>query len=475
VGEVEPVLLETKDDDALADLLMAAGIAKRVKFDHTRGTGRGQPGKWLIWNGVRWQPDDVERIYFVMREYTDKLWRATADGKAGEDDRKRIQPLYNQAKKHSVMESLRSRPEIGTTSDQFDRLPYLMGFENGVVDLRDGSFESNPSPDLNISKSTGYMWDPEAEAPIFEAFMYDIMGNDVEMVSYLMTLLGYSMFGMQTEQKFWLWVGRGQNGKGVLARTMLKALGDYAISPDAALYMKTRFGAARADAARPELIALLARRFTYMSEPPGGHFNEEMLKAHTGDDPILARGLYSSPVQFPPTHKIIFLTNAPPSTDDVGVSMRRRARVIKFEQDYTQNPDLMLEEKLKAELPGILQRLVKFAGVWWNAGNPQLDEPEKVTVWSEEYIEQNDPLSSFIEDMCVESIRATSSSTLLWDAYRDWEARSGDDGSDPMSRKRFGTLLGARYKRDRQSAGVVYEGIRVKSAAELATKGSDGD
>jgi phage/plasmid-associated DNA primase len=53
-----------------------------------------------------------------------------------------------------------------------------------------------------------------------------------------------------------------------------------------------------------------------------------MLKAHSGSDFIEARTLHSKTFKtFQPTHKIVFLTNNPPRTEDVGPSMQRRVRM----------------------------------------------------------------------------------------------------------------------------------------------------
>jgi putative DNA primase/helicase len=268
-----------------------------------------------------------------------------------------------------------------------------------------------------------------------------------------------------------MWVGRGANGKGALARTLHYVFGDYADAPSDALYMRTKMGGARSDAARPDLLRLMARRFTYMSEPHGGQFNEELLKAHTGEDMILARNLYGRAEQmasFPPTHKIVFLTNNPPKTDDVGISMSRRVRLVMFEQDYSQRMDKTLEERLKAEKQGILAIAVREALAYISEGMP---EPQKVTDWSTEYIEENDPLGPFIVERCSTMAKDSSTGSALYAAFEDWTARR-DDAPD-MSQTGFGLALKKRFKAKRAARGVVYSGVRPLSAVELADRGDD--
>lgn len=452
----------SKADDHLSGLLVEPapiGIGDIVRYDHLRG-------RWLTWNGVRWRPDTTKKVHDIVREKAGEWMGSDAlDG----DQRKAIMPLFDVPKKENVLRSLSSRRQVAMSGNEWDTDGYLVGFDNGILDLREGQFYSEPDPNLMVSKTVGVAWDSQAECPLFEAFLDQIMGGDQGLVAYLKRLIGYSLIGTSSEQKFWMWVGRGSNGKGVLARTLREVFGDYAETPSDTMYMKTRLGAARSDAARPDLLRLQSVRFTYMSEPPGGQFNEEMLKSHTGEDAILARNLYAKAeqfAQFTPTHKIVFLTNDPPKTDDVGVSMRRRVRVIRFEQDYSQDPDRTLEDRLKAEKAGILNLAIREALTWVSEGLP---EPASVTQWSADYIEENDPLAAFIAERCEVARQVQGSSSALWASYEDWITQRG---AEAMSRTGFGLALGRRFHGKHTKTGAVYVGIRAKSAVELADAGA---
>ena len=457
----------SRHDDHLADWLAQpepAGIGDVVRFDHAKQ-------QWHIWDGFRWAPDKTTLIIDMIRAKGMQYIEEAHDG----DDRKAFLTLLDISKKQGVLKSLAARRGIAMAGDEWDPDPTLIAFTNGVLDMKTGEFNTAPSPDLLLSRSTRQPYDPAASAPWFARFLQEVMGDDVGLTNYLAHVLGYSLFGWQREQKFWMWVGQGQNGKGTLAKVMTHALGDYADSPSAELYMKTRFGAARSDAARPDLLRLQGVRFTWMSEPQGGRFAEETLKAHTGDDPIQGRDLYGKAASFTtfrPSHTIIFLTNDPPRTEDVGASMQRRAKVIKFEQDFRgTRDDKGLEDKLKLEAPGILNLLTSLAMERVNGGlYVTIPEPEQVTTWSSEYIEENDPLSAFIQDACVVSPGVSSSAALLWGAYQDWCARTN---TDEMSRTGLGLALGRRFQRRKTSQTYVYLRIRPKSAMETAESGDD--
>lgn len=465
-----------KSDDSLASVLeqpAPLGIGDIVRFNHTLG-------QWLIWNGVRWRPDRTLGILDLVRKRALE-WLDATDERGNQimrgEDIKQLIPLFDMNKKAGVLKSLSARENIAMSGDEWDRDPYLVGFDNGIMNLEDGTWHPEPDPTWLVSKSVGVDFDIDASFSKnkgFDWFVDDIMGSDPEMVAYIKRLMGYSLLGLQSEQKFWMWVGRGSNGKGVLAKAISAALGDYADTPSDTLYMRTRAGAAPSSAARPDLMRLQALRFTYMSEPPGGQFNEEMIKSHTGEDSVLARDLYgksTAMAKFTPTHKIVFLTNDPPRTDDVGVSMRRRVRVVHFDKDYSIKPDITLEERLRRpkERQAILNLMITEALAWIAEGLP---EPQKVTDWSDEYISENDPMAAFIEDECVVGRGERGNSTLLFHAYIDWAARNN---VEPKGHTGFANDIGRRFRRERIRTGTIFHGIRVKSAMEKAEGGEDDD
>jgi putative DNA primase/helicase len=458
----QPRELSKRDDD-LADLLLKTEVKGRrlkladaIRFDHSKQ-------QWHVWDSKRWAPDKTNLVYDMVHDQASKLLSAASGPEA-----KAIGSLLDRAKKDSVLKTLASRRGIAMVGDEWDPDPTLMAFSNGVLNLATGEFDTSPSPELLLSRSTRQKYDPDAKAPRFEQFLIEVMGGDPGLVVYLATVLGYAMFGWQREQKFWMWVGGGQNGKGTLAKAVTHAFGDYADTPSAELYMKTRFGAARSDAARPDLLRLQGVRFVWMSEPHGGQLNDEMLKAHTGDDPIQARDLYgkaSSITTFRPTHKINFLTNDPPRTEDVGLSMRRRVRIIKFREDFTgAKEDKVLEEALKKETPGILALLTRFAKMWYENG---LIEPPEVTEWSAEYMEDNDPLAAFVSEACIvgKKNEVFCSASIMWIAYQDWCARRDVEQGTQTG---FGLAMQRRFERRKKTAGIVYLGVRAKNAGDLA-------
>lgn len=453
----DPVL--SKHDDDLAVFMLNQGMREQVRYDHARST-------WHYWDKHRWRRDQTEAVFDKLFRLTVKFVKVITGEK-----QKILFSLFDRGKKESVLKAMRSMEPIAMSGEEWDTDPYLLGCKNGILDLRTLEFHTEPHPEWLVTRSTNVNWNPEAgEATKFNAFVHEIMGEDPELVYYLLCTLGYSLFGFQREQKFWMWAGGGNNGKGTLAKVVSYVLGQYADTPSAELYMKSKHGAISASAPRAELVKLQGIRFAWMSEPQGGAFNDELVKAHTGDDPIQARPLYSNDfITFRPSHTIVFLVNELPRTEDVGVSMKRRARVIRFEQDFSAVMDMQLEEKLREEGEQILLLLAHFAAYWFKHG---LKEPKKVTDWASEYIEENDPLARFLGERCIVGRNLSTVGVLLYDSYVDWCHANNEE---PKSNRGFGIQASKQFKNVKTRTGVVYQGVGLKSAMTLALEEAPDD
>lgn len=451
-----------KEDERFADLLdrpYPHGLLNVIRYDHARK-------RWHYWDKVRWRPDQTKQVHELLRRRL-AVWMTAATTAA---EIKALSLLLDHRKKESVLATLSSRPGFAMRGDEWDPYPHIIGCRNGLVNLETGEFLADEHPELLVTKVTKASWKADATAPRFERFLDEITAGDQAKARYLLRVLGYAMFGHQAEQKFWIFTGGGNNGKGVLTKVAAYVLGDYAASPPNTLYMRTRFGDPPAAGPRSDLLELQGLRLTPMSEPSGGQFADELLKAHSGDDPIRARNLHSSLwIEFRPTHTIIFSTNNPPKVEDVGKSMQRRVRVVPFTEDFSVGGrmDLKLEDKLRAEADGIFRMLVQAAVAWSAFG---LEEPQSVTDASIAYIEDNDPLSEFVYDRCTVEIGSSVAAKALYDEYIAWAA---GDVDLHLTLAAFGIAMGKRFRKHKKMTGWFYDGLRLKSAMEWARETSD--
>jgi putative DNA primase/helicase len=429
---------------------------------------------------VRDVPKMVDRIARTMTE-------AAALSSGSDKDVLALVKVYRRlrdaARIKSALEALSWRDDYKTDGSIFDTDPYLIGVRNGVLDLRTLTLHrpddhESSVREMYVSQSVAVAW-PTGDlsaalksAQPFLDFLLDVLGGDEDLTYYVLRLLGYCLLGTAPEEKFWLAVGEGRNGKGTLLKFMHWLMGDYAVYLGPSLYIRGRWGDPGEDRPRPELGNLWGKRYGVTSEPVKGEFNEQVLKAHTGRDRIKFRRMRDDTLwDFEATHKLFFLTQEEPAVEDVGPSMRARARVIRFEQNYETNgrKDPALQKKLEAIGQAVFVLLAGEARAYLREG---LAENPKVQAWSEAYIAQNDPYSQFAAERCETGSGLAATAALVYAAWQDWCAMND---REPGSQVKFGTAFAKRYKRGRTGTGWHYLGLRLLDSTELAETDQEED
>jgi putative DNA primase/helicase len=427
---------------------------------------------WHIWNGLRWQPDRSRLIYELMRQLVDRWWHAAVDDvtpdstgnpeermcalmtdagwfKTGRGDfRKNVLPVFDTAKKESILKSLSARIGIAMDGDEWDPNPWQLGCPNSIIDLRDGSFTSGGEPDDLMTLSTGIEYDPAAPTPaVFLQNLAEITAHadgtpDPETASHMLMLLGYSLYGDKTEEVFAQWTGTGRNGKGKLKDILLHVVGDYGKSLLPGFYTKSKWGPDKASAARPDLLTIVGKRIAFESEPEGGDLNIELIKKHSGRDVEGARDLYAKMGeyhQFVPSHLTVLLTNNVLRVDKVDPALEDRLLVYpfdrRFEKDGIPPADPGRLDEMKAEATGILALLVQQCAAWYRSTHPEIGQvvlvlkgtmTERMKAATGKYLAANDPLRAAIEAYFVRESSAWESLAGLYSTYQEWHAAEDD-------------------------------------------------
>ena len=166
-----------------------------------------------------------------MAKETARSIFAEALAASDDDDRARALAKHaastaSQARRGCDDRGRSSEPGIPARPQVFDGDPWLLNCQNGLLDLRTAKLQPHNSKAL-VTKITGAPYDPEATCPRWLAFLERIFNNDQEMIAFIQQAMEISLTGNVGEQcLFDLW-GDGNNGKSVLAGTLLAVMGDY--------------------------------------------------------------------------------------------------------------------------------------------------------------------------------------------------------------------------------------------------------
>ncbi len=419
--------------------------------------------KWLLWNSSRWLMDEDGRIMRGAKNTATSIYTEARDASEAGDDAM-ADKLASHARKTQCLNRLKAMLELAKTergipvrTSELDQDNYLLGVTNGVINLRTGALRE-PCQEDYITKQAHVAYDPEAQAPLFIAFLQRIMGGNQALVDFIQRAIGYSLTGDTGEQCLFLLHGSGSNGKSTLLNALKELLGDYAMQcPAETLMVKQGGGGASNDIAR-----LRGARFVATSETENGRrFAEAMIKQLTGGDVIAARFLFAEYFEFTPNFKIWLAANHKPVIRGDDYAIWRRIKLIPFAVTIQpEEVDGSLPDKLRGEYPGILAWAVQGCMEWQTHG---LNPPLEVIAATNEYKSEMDLIGRWIEECCITAPQASAQASALHGSYKSWVE---GNGGHPLNSTMFGLKLGDRGFSKVKSGTVVYHGIGLLDSSD---------
>jgi putative DNA primase/helicase len=415
--------------------------------------------RWFVWNGAVWAEDRVgaatARAKAVARENTmSQLAR-------GEKEWKKGLALEGASKIRGALELAAVDEAVAVRADVFDRFRDVLAVPNGTIDLRTGALLS-PDPTLMLTQMAPTVYDPDAKALVFDAFIESTMMGRPELIEFMQRWLGYCITGQTREQSLVVAVGEGANGKG----TLFDKVGD-TIGPLSAEAPQGLLIAKRNDTHPAELMTVRGRRFVTASEvPDGSTFDEARLKWLTGQDTITARGMRQDFVSWAPTHKLTVYLNNKPKVRDTSEGFWRRMMIVPFDGLFgpgREGHDPLLRDKLALEHEGILAWLVRGAVTWYDSG---LTRPDAVTRCTSEYREEEDRFGAWLKEYFMDSTAGDEQqASSMFKSYSGWCDRNSER---PISLRAFGaSLTRSGFSKTRKRDGTHYRRPSV-AVAEVA-------
>jgi len=412
--------------------------------------------QWYFWDGRRWVPDVIGEVERRAVEVVRDIYAEASRAK----DATRRHELARHAIKSEAKERIKAMIEMAhhlmpIKPSDFDANPWLLNVTNGTIDLRTGELRPHCRKDY-ITRIIPIEYDPNAKAPRWGEFLYEIMDGNEELISFLQRTVGYSLTGDVSEQVLFMCYGIGANGKTVFLRTLLALFGPYGKQVEPRLLLKS----AREE--HPTAIADLfgVRLAVAVEIGEGERFNEPILKWLTGGEIIKARFMRQDYFAFEPTHKFWIATNHKPTIRGTDLAIWRRIRLIPFNVVIPEEKrDPRLAEKLRTELKGILAWAVRGCLEWQKKG---LAEPDEVKLATQRYREEQDVLAAFLSECCILHPRAEVPARDLYEAYVKWCVENGERVE---SQRQFGMRLTERgFERYRGTGGTYrWRGIGLKS------------
>lgn len=303
---------------------------------------------------------------------------------------------------------------------------FLLPGRDGIMNLLTG--EVLPATPLLFTRvAVDFTPDPNAPEPVFffECLRQWLPGEDGEEKKRALQEMGGIMLAADTSaQQHTMFVGPTRSGKGTLIRVLTEMVGvgnvasattnslcegDFGLAP---LLGKTML-------AIPDLRIDSRTKIANL---------QQNLLSIMGEDRMGINVKHKDHVQALLRVKMVIAANELPSFSDTSGALAERLVIIMMTETFKGNPDPKLFEKLRAELPGILN--------WFREGllrvlgreRARVLVPESAREARREMVDRATPIPQFVEACCELDPSFEVSKKELYDAFRAFfKERSGEE------------------------------------------------
>ncbi|MGP5505896.1 DNA primase family protein [Corynebacterium flavescens] len=472
VAPVEVVDLDLGPYPAPSDPMKCARRLIRDLFTIGISGGETRPvichwrGDWYLWCSSHWKRHSVEYV-------RGRLWRHL-DGQAYEKDGDLLDWSPTRAKIADVLEALQFSVAL---DDDVDAPSWIGGSEarpaaefvpmaNLLLHWPSRQVLA-PSPDLFVTWSLEFAYDPAAVCPLWESFIAQTFENDSEGALAVQEFFGYSVSGDCSRQKGLMILGPPGGGKSVLSRVMRDLIGEPNVQATDPNSLRGEFG----------LWPLIGKSLVVVADARSdGYINSTALGRLLniiGQDSVAINRKGASFWNGYLPARVVWISNEIPRFTDPSGAILRRWIVVRLTRAVAEaDQDPQLTAKLRAELPGILNWSLAGLDRLSRAGRFTTPESQRETL--EEIRDVAAPVASFIEDRYeITGDRAdVLSITEVRLEYLSWAAETGREDMNrdtlmgrisacplPVTAKRTKTP-GGRFGK---TQGRYVFGIRVKA------------
>ena len=351
-------------------------------------------------------------------EWNGKIWERICDIDVQKYAVERYGEMFATAQKsQQVMKLLKT---ITKTNCIFNHKA-VFSFRNGTLELDTGIFREHRQSDY-CSLILDYDYDAEATCPRWEQFIDEITLENGRNGYVLQQIAGYVMFPNCKFQRLFCLIGAGANGKSVYLEMLEEVYNAKNCTHVPPAQLVNEFW----------VVTLKDSYLNFASEIDSDFAKvESMMKMLADGATIQASYKGKNHISFPCRAKHIFACNAMPETRTIQ-GMDRRMLFIDFPVQFVESPDpsnprqrprdIDLQDKLKAELPGIFN--------WCYQGYKELihmnafTDPSSQEEYIREFRESSNPVEIFVRD-CAERFVGVMPRKLIYDIYREWCNENG--------------------------------------------------
>ncbi len=399
----------------------------------------GEDENWYVFDKHRWCNLGTKNRYLekygrdkIKEMYTDLLNYC----KKEEMEKKKIKEICKIKTSLSKNKIFKDAIEIAKTEffvnnnvnrdfvKRLDTNSYLIGFNNGVYDLKTHKFRDGKQDDM-ITMTVGYDYSNNKSKNYNSLiqFLKDIQPDEKER-EYLLTFLSTALFGNSLEL-FTILTGKGRNGKSKLIELLKMTFGDYYGSVKSQLFTRPQPDASAPD---PGLLNLQRKKLVISSEPEKNQkLNSGFIKFITGRDSTQLRACHQNEmVDFEPTFITLFVCNDIPETDDIDTAFSKRLRCINFPTEFCDKPtkdnqkqiNTAINENFNSWRNDLMLLLIEHYKIYQT--EKKLVATKNILKWTKKYEAETDVYLQFLNECTEEKEGEKIKSSILYSVFKEW-------------------------------------------------------
>jgi putative DNA primase/helicase len=460
-------------------------VARVFVQDHLqRGTLtiRHWRGGWWIWRESHWAEREADAISKSLYTFTEKAVFAEGGIQAVGG------PLANlvtsdpmvadglepwQPTRHKIgdlRDALAAVVHMDETIDQPSWLgiagPPVVAMANGLLRL-EGRELLPHTPSYWNQTAVPFDFDPDApEATTWLGFLADLWPDDPDSIAALQEFMGYVISGRLNLHKILLIVGPTRGGKGTIARILGRLVGLANVAGPTLSSLNHDFG----------MAPLIGKPLAVISDARlGAHRDSsivvERLLAISGEDTITVNRKYREQWTGKLPTRFLIISNELPQLGDQSGVIANRFVVLLLRNSWLGKEDTTLEDRLSAELTGILNW--SLDGLERLAKQGQFTRPAST---DEAIIALQDlasPVSAFVRDQCLVGPTHEVVVEVLFKAWQSWAESNGHGkggSAQTFGRNLRSVVPSLRTARpgERDDRIRIYRGIGLRAQPTLA-------
>ena len=466
----ESSFLTCMPPEKIDDITLGKSLAKILSSYLLYVEGIG----WHVWDGKRWTSKGGQiyadgLVQEVVQKWQSNLYseaaNSTSEGAAKETLyllETRIKALKGYSaiyKRKAILESAKPHG-LAVQPDIMDAQLSMINLQNGTFNLYTGKLQPHKQSDY-ITKLAGASYDTNAQYPRWQQFIDEISNGDSSISAYHQRTLGYALTGERDADCMLVHFGeKTRNGKSTLAEALRAALGDYAIvsAPETFALQRNRSSGSPSE----DRMRIRGARLVFVPEPSKGmELDAALVKTLTGGDPIPARNLHQSSIEFVPQCLIVMHTNYLPRIDDQTLFKSDRMICIPFNREFTgKTQDQHLSRKLTSSNARNTILLWLLAGyMQYKKIGIKQNQPEAVRGEISKYADASDIFGIFVDENIEKAEGSFLQARSAYGKYTYW---ADENGYRAMSEVNFAREMSAHgFEKHRTKSARGYSDIQL--------------